>query len=55
MNHTELVAALINQKEDLVEGIVYAQQVIEGSLTLLVMTEDGRGVRRTRPQWAVCR
>ena len=41
VNHTELVAALINQKEDLVEGIVYAQQVIEGSLTLLVMTEDG--------------
>ena len=41
VNHTELVAALINQKDDLVEGIVYARQVVEGSLTLLVMTEDG--------------
>ena len=41
VNNTELVAALINQKEDLVEGIMYAQSVVEGSLTLLVMTEDG--------------
>ena len=41
VNHTELVAALINQKDDLVEGIVFAQQVVRGSLTLLVMTEDG--------------
>ena len=41
VNHTELVAALINQKSDLVEGIMFAQQSIKGSLTLLVMTEDG--------------
>lgn len=41
VNHTELVAALINQKDDLVEGIVFAQKAIQGSLTLLVMTEDG--------------
>ena len=41
VNNTELVAALINQKEDLVEGIMFAQSVVEGSLTLLVMTEDG--------------
>ena len=41
VNHTELVAALINQKDDLVEGILYAQRAIKGSLTLLVMTEDG--------------
>ena len=41
VNGTELVAALINQKDDLVEGIAYAQSVIDGSLTLLVMTEDG--------------
>ncbi len=41
VNNTELVAALINQKEDLVEGIMFAQRAVEGSLTLLVMTEDG--------------
>ena len=41
VNHTELVAALINQKDDLVEGILFAQRAIKGSLTLLVMTEDG--------------
>ena len=41
VNGTELVAALINQKDDLVEGIKFAQEQVEGSLTLLVMTEDG--------------
>ena len=41
VNHTELVAALINQKDDLVAGIQYAQSKIDGSLTLLIMTEDG--------------
>ena len=37
----ELVAALINSQGSIVEGIRYAQDEIEGSLTLLVMTEDG--------------
>ena len=41
VNSTELVAALINQKDDFVEGIKYAQQKVEGSLTLLIMTRDG--------------
>lgn len=41
VNSTELIAALINQKEDFVEGIKYAQSKIDGSLTLLIMTEDG--------------
>ena len=41
VNTTELVAALINRKEDLVSGIRYAQEMIEGSLTLLIMTADG--------------
>jgi len=41
VNSTELVAALINQKDDLVAGIQYAQSKIDGSLTLLIMTEDG--------------
>ncbi len=41
VNATELVAALINQKDDLVSGIQYAQSKVDGSLTLLIMTEDG--------------
>ena len=41
INDTELVASLINQQEDLVAGIQYAQDVIEGSMTLLVLTDKG--------------
>ncbi len=41
INATELVAALINQKDHLVEGIQYAQEMIEGSMTMLLMTEKG--------------
>lgn len=41
VNTTELVAALINQKNDFVSGIKFAQEQIDGSLTLLIMSEDG--------------
>ncbi len=41
VNATELVAALINQKDDLVEGIRHAQELIDGSATILLMTPDG--------------
>ena len=41
INPTELVAALINQKENFIEGIRYALSVIDGSLSLLVLTERG--------------
>ncbi len=41
VNSTELVAALINQKDDFVSGIKHAQDLIEGSLTLLIITSDG--------------
>ena len=41
VNSTELAAALINQKGDLVEGILHAQEAIEGSLTLLILTDSG--------------
>ena len=41
VNDTELVASLINQKEDLVSGIQYAQDEIKGSMTLLVLTDKG--------------
>jgi len=41
VNSAELVAALINRSSDLVEGIKYAQTVIEGSCTILILTEEG--------------
>ncbi len=41
VNATELVAALINQKEDLVAGIRHAQEVINGSATILILTKEG--------------
>ncbi len=41
VNVTELAAALINTQPTLLEGIQYAQEEIEGSLTLLIMTQDG--------------
>ena len=48
INSTELAAALINSKPTLVEGIQYAQQVIDGSLTLLLLTADGIIAARDR-------
>lgn len=41
INATELVAALINQKSTLVEGLLYAQERIEGSMTILILTPQG--------------
>lgn len=41
INPTELVAALINQKENFIDGIRYALEVIDGSLSLLALTERG--------------
>ena len=41
VNATELTAALINQKENLVEGILHAQELIDGSATILILTPDG--------------
>ena len=41
VNSTELAAALINQKGTLVEGILHAQDMIQGSLTLLILTQQG--------------
>ncbi len=48
VNSTELTAALINQKDTLVEGIQYAQQVIDGSSTILILTPDGIVAARDR-------
>ena len=45
---TELTAALINQESSFEEGIHSAQEAIEGSCSLLLLTEDGVYVGRDR-------
>ena len=40
VNATELIAALINQKENLVDGILHAQDEIRGSATILILTPE---------------
>ena len=41
VNATELTAALINQKDDIVSGILYAQDMIQGSMTIVILTSEG--------------
>ena len=41
VNSTELVAGLINQKKDFAEGIRFAQNLIQGTASLLIMANDG--------------
>ncbi|MCH5354009.1 MAG: amidophosphoribosyltransferase [Acutalibacter sp.] len=41
VNATELVAALINRRDNLIEGIQYAQETIDGSMTMLLLTPQG--------------
>ena len=48
INQTEMVATLINQKDNLVEGIRYAQESIDGSMTILLMTPAGIYCARDR-------
>ncbi len=48
INATELVAAVINQRDNLIEGIRYAQELIDGSMTILIMTPKGIYAARDR-------
>lgn len=41
INPTELVASIINQKDSFEEGISHAQKMIDGSMTILIMTDKG--------------
>lgn len=41
VNSTELVAALIDQKKSFCEGILFAQDVIQGSATILILRDGG--------------
>ena len=41
VNVTELIAALICEKDSFAEGIRYVQNLVDGSLSMLLMTEEG--------------
>ncbi len=41
VNSTELISALIDTKESFTEGIRFAQEVIEGTASILLLKEDG--------------
>lgn len=41
INSTELVASLIDQKDDLTDGVLFAQDSIEGTATILILKSDG--------------
>ena len=58
INTTELVAAIINQKENIIEGIKYAQELIDGSMTILLLMSKGIYVARDkmgRTPVAICK
>ena len=48
INKTELVASLINQQDNLIDGLRYAQKLIDGSMTILLMTPIGIYCARDR-------
>ena len=41
VNSTELIASLINQKDNFADGIKFAQSVIDGTASILILKEDG--------------
>lgn len=46
INQTELLIALINQKDSILEGVKFVYEKIKGSITMLILTKEGLyGVR----------
>ena len=41
MNQTELIAAMINQKDTYVDGIINVLRKVKGSISFMLMTKDG--------------
>lgn len=41
INQTELVGAIINRKDNFIDGIRYAQEIIDGSMSMLILTPRG--------------
>ena len=48
INQTEVAAAIINQKDSILEGLKYLQEKVEGSLSVLLLTKDGIYASRDR-------
>lgn len=48
INATELVAAIINQRDNLIEGLQHVQELVDGSMTTLLLTPKGIYVARDR-------
>ena len=48
LNSSALIGALISQKDSIADGIKYAQERIEGTMSLLVLTKDGVIAARDR-------
>ncbi len=42
VNSTELVASLICQKDNYADGIQFVQSVVEGTVNILILTDDGK-------------
>ena len=42
INNTELIAAFINCKNNVVDGIKYAQEKIDGTAQIVLLTDDGK-------------
>ena len=49
INTSELMAALISQKDSIVEGLQYMQERVDGSMSVLLLTEDG--IYASRDRW----
>ena len=48
INPTEVAAAIINQKDSILEGLKFLQQKVEGSLSVLILTKEGIYASRDR-------
>ena len=48
INPTELVASIINQKDNLIDGLRYVQEIVEGSITVLLLNENGIYISRDK-------
>lgn len=48
INPTELIAAIINQKDNFIDGIRYAQEIVDGSISMLILTPVGIYAARDR-------
>lgn len=48
INATELIASLICKRDSIVEGIRYVQEIVDGSMSMLIMTSEGIYAARDR-------